>query len=350
MTGAAARLRHPFRRPLAELIAAVLVAAVLPAQAADIPARISARPLAGFSTATPNKTRFGGLDFVGGFTISSNRREVGALSGLVITGAGRGLLAITDDGLMLKAAIVRDKAGRPTGLADAALRRMATTAGPLSPVKVKADTEGLDLYKGADGRTYAVVSFEQKPAVVTGPLGADGFIGPMAGVELPKETRRLQSNRGLESVAALPAGSGLPGRFLVIAEQAERKAGTDNPPGWVIGGKAPLAFRVKRSLDYDITDAKVGPDERLYLLERKFSFSEGIHCRIRVLSLKDIRAGAVIDGPTLFEASFAEEIDNMEGLSVWRTANGETRLSLISDDNRTFFQRTIYLEFRLARP
>lgn len=347
MTGAAVSSR---RLVLAGWLIVALVAAVPPVAAADIAARITARPLAGFSTATPGKSRFGGLDFVGGFAVSSNRREVGALSGLVVTGAGRGLLAITDDGLMLKAAILRDKAGRPTGLDDASLRRMATTAGPLSPFKAKADTEGLDFYKGSDGRTYAVVSFEQKPAVVTGPLGADGFIGPMAGIELPKETKRLQSNRGLETAVALPAGSGLPGRFLIISEQAERKAGTDNPPGWVIGGKAPLAFRVKRSLDYDVTDAKVGPDGRLYLLERSFSFSEGIHCRIRVLNLKDIRAGAVIDGPTLFESGLSEEIDNMEGLSVWRTANGETRLSLISDDNRALLQRTIYLEFRLARP
>ena len=40
----------------------------------------------------------------------------------------------------------------------------------------------------------------------------------------------------------------------------------------------------------------------------------------------------------------------MEGLAIWRTAGGETRISLISDDNRAFLQRTLYLEFRLGSP
>ena len=99
-----------------------------------------------------------------------------------------------------------------------------------------------------------------------------------------------------------------------------------------------------------LTDAKVGPDGRLYVLERSFSFLTGIRCRIRVFSLSDIRPGAVIDGETLLEASMSEEIDNMEGLAIWRTAGGETRISLISDDNRAFLQRTLYLEFRLGSP
>ena len=118
----------------------------------------------------------------------------------------------------------------------------------------------------------------------------------------------------------------------------------------MIGGKAPLAFRVRRSDGYDLTDAKIGPDGRLYVLERSFSFLAGVRCRIRAFRLSDIRPGAVIDGDTLLEASMSEEIDNMEGLSVWKTAGGETRISLISDDNRVFLQRTLYLEFRLGSP
>lgn len=332
------------------LAAAALLLCTLPAIAADIAATIDSRPLAGFSLSEPGRTRFGGLDWVGGFVVRSDRREVGGLSGLVVSDGGGRLLAISDDGLMMKAAIDRDGRGRPIGLSDASIRRMQTASGPLPRRKEASDSEGLDVYPGPDGRPYGIVSFEQGAGVMTGPIGADGFIGTMTAVPVPKETRRLLPNRSLESVAALPAKNGPGGRFVILAEAAEPQAGTDDPPGWVIGGKAPVAFRVRRTGGYDLTDAKVGPDGRLYVLERRFSLLQGINCRIRVFNLGDIHAGAVIDGPVLFEASMSEEIDNMEGLAIWKTASGETRLSLISDDNRAFLQRTLYLEFRLARP
>jgi hypothetical protein len=42
------------------------------------------------------------------------------------------------------------------------------------------------------------------------------------------------------------------------------------------------------------------------------------------------------------------QIDNMEGLSVHRTADGALVLTLISDDNFSPLQRTILLQFTLA--
>jgi hypothetical protein len=37
----------------------------------------------------------------------------------------------------------------------------------------------------------------------------------------------------------------------------------------------------------------------------------------------------------------------MEGLDVWRRGDGALMVSLISDDNQSFLQRTLYLEFIL---
>lgn len=336
-------------RALLFLVSA-LAAVATDVSAADIATRITARPLPGFSISEPSKVRFGRLEYVGGFEVMADRREVGGLSGLVISDTGRGFLSLSDDGFMVKAKIERDARGRPAGLSSASIRRLQTLKGSLPLNKAVSDTESIDVFVGEGGRPYGVVSFEQRPAVMIGPLGADGFVGPLTTIDLPKDVRRLQINRGLESVAALPAGNGLGGRFIILAEEAERGAATDNQPGWVIGGKAPFAFRVHRLGDYDLTDAKVGPDGRLYVLERSFSFLAGVRCRIRAFRLSDIRPGAVIDGDTLLEASMSEEIDNMEGLSVWKAAGGETRISLISDDNRAFIQRTLYLEFRLGAP
>ena len=50
--------------------------------------------------------------------------------------------------------------------------------------------------------------------------------------------------------------------------------------------------------------------------------------------------GAVLDGPVLMEADLGYQIDNMEGLSVHRAANGDIVLTLVSDDNFSVIQRT----------
>jgi len=61
-----------------------------------------------------------------------------------------------------------------------------------------------------------------------------------------------------------------------------------------------------------------------------------------------IAPGALVDGPQLIFADMGYQIDNMEGLSVHRTADGELILTLVSDDNFSALQRTILLQFRLV--
>jgi len=56
----------------------------------------------------------------------------------------------------------------------------------------------------------------------------------------------------------------------------------------------------------------------------------------------------VVNGPVLFEADLRQSIDNMEGLSVHRGADGETVLTMISDDNFSPLQRTLLLQFTLV--
>ena len=41
------------------------------------------------------------------------------------------------------------------------------------------------------------------------------------------------------------------------------------------------------------------------------------------------------------------QIDNMEGLDVWRAHDGMLMVSLVSDDNHSMLQRNLYLEFIL---
>jgi hypothetical protein len=118
----------------------------------------------------------------------------------------------------------------------------------------------------------------------------------------------------------------------------------------MIGGPNPGGFAVKRSFDYDIGDAALLPGGDILLLERKFTWTGGLNIRLRRLLLADFRPGALVDGPILFAADLGHEIDNMEGLSIHRSAAGETVLTLISDDNFSLLQRTLLLQFVLAEP
>ena len=98
------------------------------------------------------------------------------------------------------------------------------------------------------------------------------------------------------------------------------------------------------------SDAASLPDGDLLLLERKFGWTSGLSVRLRRLRLSEIGTGALVDGSVLFEADLGYEIDNMEGLSVHRGPDGETVLTLVSDDNFSIIQRTLLLQFTLVEP
>jgi hypothetical protein len=146
----------------------------------------------------------------------------------------------------------------------------------------------------------------------------------------------------------VPKGLPLAGTLIAISERGLDKAG--NTIGFLIGGASPGNFAVRRSSNFDITDAALLPGGDVLLLERRFSWSSGLAVRMRRVALGEIKPGAVVDGPILFDVDLGYEIDNMEGLSVHRSAGGETILTLISDDNFSALQRTLLLQFTLVEP
>jgi hypothetical protein len=139
--------------------------------------------------------------------------------------------------------------------------------------------------------------------------------------------------------------------LLAISERGLDKDG--NIQGFLLGGPSLGAsssgeFSVKRIGEFDVTDCAVTPKGDLLVLERSFSRLRGVGMRIRRVPLASVVPGATVDGPTLFEADMGYQIDNMEGLSVHRAADGQLVLTLISDDNFSIIQRTLLLQFTLA--
>ncbi|WP_420131550.1 esterase-like activity of phytase family protein, partial [Rhodopseudomonas sp.] len=177
-------------------------------------------------------------------------------------------------------------------------------------------------------------------------FGRDGVRARGQPIAVPPGLRKLPNNKGVEALVAIPKGLPLAGTLIAISERgldADR-----NILGFLIGGKTPGSFAIRRTEDFDISDATLLPSGDLLILERKFSWLAGVHIRIRRIPLTSIAPGATVDGPALFNADLGQEIDNMEGIDVHRDATGETVLTLISDDNFSMLQRTLLLQFTLA--
>lgn len=56
----------------------------------------------------------------------------------------------------------------------------------------------------------------------------------------------------------------------------------------------------------------------------------------------------MLDGRSMIEADLGYQIDNMEGISIHRTAGGETIITVVSDDNFSVLQRSLLLQFAVV--
>lgn len=310
-------------------------------------ADVSARPLTSFRIGFPSQTRFGTLEWLGGLQISDAGGVIGGLSEVHTWNQGRSLLALSDDGVWFTADLDTAANGRPLDLRDARVADM-DVAGLAGRDKLDLDSEGLAIRRRGD-RLEAAVSFEAKHRILVFSGAADprGFAA-LAGVPLPgqpAEIKTLRWSKGLEALAAAPAGHPLGDALVAIAEWPRRDE-TDMP-GFIIGGSRPGTFHVKRRDNFDPTSAAFLPDGDLLLLERRVQLLTGPGMRLRRIKAADIAPGALVDGEVLLTANITEAIDNMEGLAVDTAPDGGTILTLISDDNRSLMQRSLILRFKL---
>jgi hypothetical protein len=341
--------RHPAIRRRALAIAALSLALCLSASAetslrqAEPPVaiEIATRPIAAFEPREPARTRFGPLTFRGGLSLTSSYRDFGGISSIRVGADGARFLAVTDKGRWLRGRIVYEGA-RPVGIADA---EMAPILGPDGkPIAARRwyDTEAL----AEDGGTV-FVGIERVHRIVRFDYGRSGLLARGTPIAVPPAFARLPNNKSIECLVFVPKGA-LARTLMAISERGLDEAG--NIRGFLIGGPSPGEFSVRRIGDFDVSDCAATPGGDLLLLERSFSTFQGVGMRIRRVPLGDVKPGATIDGAALIEADMGYQIDNMEGLSVHRAADGALVLTLISDDNFSMLQRTLLLQFGLAEP
>jgi len=311
-----------------------------PAVAPPARIEIKAKLIENFEPRDPARKRFGALEFRGGLELSSPHREFGGLSAIRVAAAGANFIALTDKAQWVRGRIVY-RGSTPAAIADAEIAPMLGPDGRTLAARGWYDTEAL---ADDDGTLY--VGIERVHQVVRFDYAKNGLLARAQVVPRPAGFAKLPSNRGIECLAAAPKQSPLAGTLIAVSERGLDDAG--NIKGFLIGGKTPGEFTVKRIGEFDIVDCAVLPDGGFLILERFFSWRQGVATRLRRLPLAAIAPGAVLDGPVLMEADLGYEIDNMEGLSVHRAANGDVVLTLVSDDNFSIIQRTILLQFTLV--
>lgn len=318
------------------------------------PITIESRRIDHFFKSDPARLSFDRLEFRGGLILTSPSRSFGGWSGLEISADGRSLLAISDAGVWMTADLVHD-GNKPVGMRNARIGPILGTSGTPLIKERDRDAEGLVLIDGTLSKGNVLIAFEQNHRIGRFPLTEKGLGAPTAYLTLAPEMRRQPSNKSLESVCALRGGPNK-GAIIALSERYPTRGGQLHR-GWMQNVGAPSGQAAWSQLDirniggFDLTDCRGLPDGSLLVLERRFRWSswyEGVKARLRRFQPSEVRVGAIMEGEILLEADMDYEIDNLEGLSVHRSAQGDTVLTMISDNNfSTFIQRTVLLQFTL---
>ena len=301
---------------------------------------VRAQPIDYFDNRDPTRVRFGALEFRGGLALTSAYEAFGGISALLMEPDGSHFLSLTDHGSWLRGRIVYDK-GRPAGIADAEMAPMLGPDGRPLAARGWFDAESL---AEAGGMVY--VGIERVEKIVRFAYRRDGLSARGVPIKVPDDFKTFTYNKSLECLTVPPKGAPLAGQLIAVTEHSLDTAG--NHRSYVIDGGRVMRFSVKRSGDFDVSDCTILPPADLLLLERSFSYTRGIAFRIRRIPLARITPGALVDGEPLIEADLAYQIDNMEGIAVHTNADGETIITLVSDNNFFFIQRNLLLQFALV--
>ncbi|RXH34401.1 esterase-like activity of phytase family protein [Bradyrhizobium zhanjiangense] len=314
------------------------------AVAAPVSVEVNARSIPNFEPRDRSRTRFGSLDFRSGLVLTSPYRGFGGLSGLrFLDNKGERFLAISDQGGWFTGTI-RYSGREMVGLADVEAAPLLGADGrPITDKRLWYDSESL----ARDGN-LVYVGLERVNQILRYDFAKGGTRARGEVIAVPPAVRKLPYNKGLEALVIVPKNQNqvLAGTLIAFSERGLDADG--NLVAFLIGGPTPGQFSVRRSENFDISDAVLLASGDLLILERKFSWFTGVNIRIRAIPLKSIAPGALVDGLTLFSADLGHEIDNMEGIDAHVTAEGDTVLTLISDDNFSMLQRTLLLQFTLV--
>jgi hypothetical protein len=309
---------------------------------------VEVRSLPAFDPSQPSKSEFGRLIFKGGLVLSSPSKHFGGYSAMAVDDRGERFLAIADTGTWLTGRIERAD-GQLNGVTNARIGSIPQDGRP-STEKSMRDVEGLvQLDPGPLEGSY-LLTYEGEHRMQEYVLEGGAF-RQLAGRPLPKAFDTIRDgNEGLEG-ATLLRGGRFAGGLALFAETP--LTGEVNLTGALIRDGKTETLTLQRRENFSISDVQSLADGSLLFLERSFDLAKQQRVRLRLVKTENVKPDTIMDGEILLDATRnmatkeGHEIDNFEGLAVHTTAQGETVLTLISDDNFSPSQRTLMLQFQL---
>jgi len=250
---------------------------------------------------------------VGRAAIPAQNGTYGGLSAIHLSPDGTQMIALSDRGRFVEGKISRDADGK---IQEITVDQPVVIEGynPNPPDGIE-DAEGIAI--DPNGTIY--VSFEK-----------DHRVGQFAALDAAEQVlpriepfTPVSGNGGLEALAIDSKGT-----LYAIPERTRRRRDAF-PIFRFQNGEWDVPFALPREHPYYVVGADFGPDDRLYVLERKFN-GYGFYNRVRRV---DLTAGTA---ETVLDSRFGEH-GNLEGISVWENTRGETIMTLIADNNFRFF-------------
>lgn len=267
-----------------------------------------------------------GVSFAGGIElVLAADSPLHSLSDFKII-SGPEFVSVSDAGDLVRGVLVRDEAGRLSGVAELMYRRLTLTDGTPIVDKIDGDAEGLLITRDGD----LLVSFERRHRIwnygdVREP-SARPRVARHPDVEFPLNDGMEGISRGHRSGWRVSGENGGvwdcdPGACVVVVPVPEAPA-TDGE------------FRIT-GMDQDLANGGY------FIVQRSFTPPLDARAQVRRMAAD----GSL--GPVLVELKLPGTTDNFEGIAA--VANGSTtRLYILSDDNNNAPQRTLLLAFDVA--
>lgn len=316
-----------------------------PSAAEAGPVQVDAKPITSFVRFGSGAEPSGKVRFRGGLVLTSPSKLFGGWSGLIVADDTKKFLAISDTGVWLTGQIAYDN-DRPSGVTNARLGPIEGADGHPVERRRDRDAESTTLVSGSLDSGEVLISYERRPRIARYRISTEGLSSERSKIDLPDAMRHMNRNQGLEAVAVIKGG---PNKDRLIAFAERLYDSSRNHTGWIWTANGPKKIHLQNIGDFDVTDVASLEDGTLFVLERRFRWTEGVKMRLRRIPAAEVIAGRTMTGETLIEANLENEIDNMEGLSVVTTKSGDTLVTMISDDNfNAVVQRTVLLQFVLA--
>ena len=268
--------------------------------------------------------------YVGSYVWRGGDEDFGGFSGIEIGADGSSFLALSDRATLRWGTVERDDQGVIRGLTTIGSTHLKSSTGRDLRGGWLGDSEGL----AVDAQDRIWVSFEGLHRIAR----YDDPDQPAHRVDSPEAFQSIIKNGGFEALAIAPDGA-------VIAI-VERSGGPQAPSPiwrWTEADGWTQPWSIPRDGNWLPTGADFGPDGRLYVLDRGFQGLLGFASRVRRFDWGEHGPENEVELLRTTPAQY----DNLEGLSVWDDGIG-LRLTMISDDNFLFLQRTELVEYRVT--